>query len=580
MVALSAERSGDLELTLGPETDRPSNEVFAFKMQEPCCDRIPQAVTKSDAAKLIGELAGGGNPAKCCCPTKCEQVVEKDLKAKVGEVPVGPTIKPTRKRFLILFMFVILQMIKSFQWICLASITNVVARFYNVSSLDVNCTTILFMVTYLVLSLPVSWIIELIGLRKSVLIGTIGVTLGICIKCFSCHPTGFWLSMFGHLIIGLSEPFFFSSYSQVASLWFPDHQVALATSAGIIGEETGLALGFIIPPLVVGNDSDNSQAIQEGLFQLFVTVAIISMANTILIVVAFDEEPKVAPGFARFKQQQAQKEERRRQSQLTMRIDEQQTGSSLTASSASSDTVRLRGKVVENVREQLRLSGEMISNKHFQLLLVGFGLNVGIAYSIHTLLNQMIIQDYDPSNGQQQHSSLWGNEEANLVVGNAGLILIVSGFFGSATCGHLLDRFHRYKLTTSLVYLFTLLSMAVLTWSVALENVLLLYLIIMPLGFALTGYASCALDYGVEITYPRPELISSTLLNLSAQIFGIPISLLGSLIVSAYGSQFLGLFFCLLLLVGQLLACLQGGQLRRQEAVKEAIGELGAARVA
>jgi FLVCR family feline leukemia virus subgroup C receptor-related protein len=490
-------------------------------------------------------------------------------------------IRPTRKRYFILFMFFILQIVKSFQWICLASITNVVAKFYQVDNLAINWTTILFMVTFLVLALPVSWIMELIGVRRSVLIGAVGVSLGIFIKCFSCHRDGFAIGMWGHLIVGLCEPFFFSSYSQLASIWFPDNQVALATAVSLIGEQTGLALGFIIPPLVIGTDPNDFVAIQRGLFGLFSMVALISIVNTISIVLFFDEEPRLAPGIARYKQKL---DETIRRQSLEFELDKKQRR-------RRSSTISRRLGL--SVGEQVKVSAKFLQDKHFVLLLVGFGICEGVSYSIHTLLNQMIVQPASlvelgapfeappaggtntTSAGQQQQPVGWlADDEASLVVGHAGLILIMSGLLGSACCGYLLDRYHKHKQSLVLIYLMNLLAMAALTGCLLMESPLALYLATIPLGFSQLGYATCAFDFSVELTYPKPELISSTLLNIAAQIFGIPISLAGSMIVDNLGSLALGGFFCLLLLAGCVVACLQGGELRRQSAVMERNEEL------
>lgn len=490
-------------------------------------------------------------------------------------------IRPTRKRYLILAMFCVLQIVKSFQWICLASVTNVVAKFYRVDNLAINWTTILFMVTFLVLALPVSWIMDSIGLRRSVLIGACGVSLGVLIKCFSCHRDGFALSMWGHLIVGLCEPFFFSSCSQLASVWFPDDQVALATAVSLIGEQAGLALGFIVPPLLIGRAADDDfEAVERGLFLLFTIVALISNANTALILFFFDDEPRLAPGIARLKQKQD--ETIRRQSlELEWELERRRRRHEQQKQRRRSSTISRR--LSQSVGQQVKIPARFMRDINFLLLLLGFGICQGICYSIHTLLNQMVVQqpvqqqlqlDLSVSRGNYTASDPaatdnWAGQEATLVVGNAGLIMVLSGLVGSICCGCLLDKYHQHKTTTRLVYLLNLLAMAALTGCLLLNSPLALYLAAIPLGAAQLGYATCAFDLSVELTYPKPELVSSTLLNISAQLFGIPISLAGSLIVDSLGSLALGSFFCLLLLVGFVITCLQGGELRRQTAVRE-----------
>lgn len=330
---------------------------------------------------------------------------------------------------------------------------------------------------------------------------------------------------------------------------------------------------------------------------------LMSILNTISIVLFFDEEPRLAPGIARYKQKQ---DETIRRQSFELELEKKRRRRSSTISR----------RLSQSVGEQVKQSAKIMQDKHFMLLLAGFGICEGVCYSIHTLLNQMIVQPTSlvelvpvveaelespmvslsaastlstlPSQAANNattttarsfgHSHLmnaptasWPGDEATLLVGHAGLILIVSGLLGSAACGYLLDKYHKHKQTTLLIYLVNLISMVALTGCLVLESPLALYLATIPLGFSQMGYATCAFDYSVELTYPRPELVSSTLLNMSAQIFGIPISLAGSMIVDNLGSLALGAFFCLLLMIGLVIACLQGGELRRQSAVKDEV---------
>lgn len=58
------------------------------------------------------------------------------------------------------------------------------------------------------------------------------------------------------------------------------------------------------------------------------------------------------------------------------------------------------------------------------------GINVGVFYAVSTLLNQMILYYY---------------KEAQESTGTIGLLIIVSGMFGSVVCGYILDKFHHFK---------------------------------------------------------------------------------------------------------------------------------------
>jgi predicted MFS family arabinose efflux permease len=58
------------------------------------------------------------------------------------------------------------------------------------------------------------------------------------------------------------------------------------------------------------------------------------------------------------------------------------------------------------------------------------GINVGVFYAISTLLSQMVLF-YFP--------------KAQEETGTIGLLIVVSGMFGSVVCGYILDKWHHFK---------------------------------------------------------------------------------------------------------------------------------------
>lgn len=69
-------------------------------------------------------------------------------------------IKTYRKRWLILFIYVLYSAVNSFQWMEYCIIENVVMDYYKVSSIAVDWTSIIYMAFYPVLVVPVSFIVD------------------------------------------------------------------------------------------------------------------------------------------------------------------------------------------------------------------------------------------------------------------------------------------------------------------------------------------------------------------------------------------------------------------------------------
>ncbi|CAF3908467.1 unnamed protein product [Rotaria magnacalcarata] len=85
--------------------------------------------------------------------------------------------------------------------------------------------------------------------------------------------------------------------------------------------------------------------------------------------------------------------------------------------------------------------------------------------------------------------------------------------------------------------------------------------------FFMTGYLPVGFEYGVEITYPENEAISSSLLNVSAQIFGLCITQLQEFLIFKQAKILeSNIMLCVVLVVGAIITLLIRSPLRRQNA--------------
>lgn len=474
------------------------------------------------------------------------------------------TIQPTLKRYFILIMYGICSMEKSFQWINLSTITNKVALYYDVDNLAVNWTSVLFMIMFIPLVLPTGWLIERIGLRKAVLIGSSGITLGAIIKCFACDQERFYIIILGQIIVSISEQFIFCIPARIASVWFPDHQVSLATGFGIFGNQCGIALAFLIPQAMLSG-METRQEIGVGLYRLFWWTALVSFLTWLVLILCFDNEPRHAPGWARLRKINQEEESRLERKSFLEEM-----------------------KVFGSILRQL------MSSVNCDLLIVAYGINVGTGYAIQTLLNQMIAgggsvdsasietttklttasesSASDTSMAETTRMLADDNNkwtDPNEIVGTSGLIVIFCGMIGALFWGHLCDVTHKYILITRLLYLGAILAMVFFGLTLSIYSPLALYAASALMGFMLIGYTVAGLDTIVELTYPVPELVSTSVMNLSPQIFGTPITFLCSIINDRYDNQWAVAFLVACLALGLIITVLIREHLNRQTAVIE-----------
>ncbi|XP_043242358.1 feline leukemia virus subgroup C receptor-related protein 1-like isoform X3 [Amphibalanus amphitrite] len=370
-----------------------------------------------------------------------------------GEAGPLPGWRVYRRRWAILLLFCLYSMTNAFQWIQYAIINNIVARYWNVSAATVDWLSMVYMVVYVPLIFPATWLIDKKGLRVPILLGSFGTMLAAWIKI-------------------------------------------------------GNAIGFLIPPAIV-QDSQDLDEIGHDLSIMFYGQAAITSALFIIIIFVFQNEPKLPPS----------------PGQAALKVAEPQSyGASI-----------------------LRL----FKNYSFVLLVITYGINVGIFYGISTLLGQIVLAQFPGA-----------NEDA----GRIGLVIVATGLVGSILCGIWLDKTHRFKITTVLVYILSVAGMLAFTFTLPLGHISVVYITSGLLGFFMTGYLPLGFEFAAEITYPEPEATTSGLLNASAQVFGIVLTITGGSLMSAYDEQACNLLYAATLVLGVILTAIIKEDLRRQRA--------------
>lgn len=81
-------------------------------------------------------------------------------KAVANQENPSTSIKVFKRRWAILLIYVLYSAANSFQWMEYSIIANIIMRFYKVTSAEVDWTSIIYMLIYPIIVLPVSYFIE------------------------------------------------------------------------------------------------------------------------------------------------------------------------------------------------------------------------------------------------------------------------------------------------------------------------------------------------------------------------------------------------------------------------------------
>uniref|UniRef100_A0A8B9JZG8 Feline leukemia virus subgroup C cellular receptor family, member 2a n=1 Tax=Astyanax mexicanus TaxID=7994 RepID=A0A8B9JZG8_ASTMX len=426
------------------------------------------------------------------------------------EAPQECTTRLYKRRWAIVFLFSSYSLCNAFQWIQYGIINNIFMHFYSVSSFAIDWMSMIYMLTYIPFIFPVTWLLDKKGLRVVALVASSINCLGTWIKVASVKPHLFWVTMLGQFACSFAQVFILGMPSRIASVWFGSGEVSTACSIGVFGNQLGIAIGFLVPPILVPNVEDLDKLAHHISIMFYITAGVATLIF-FLVIIVFQEKPEIPPS----------------QAQAAMRNMSPQ--------------------------EYFYLASikRLIHNKSFILLIITYGLNVGSFYAVSTLLNRMIIDHYP-------------GEEVN--AGRIGLTIVIAGMVGSLICGIWLDKSKTYKQTTLAVYFLTLVGMLIYAFTLDLGHLWVVFLTAGALGFFMTGYLPLGFEFAVELTYPESEGTSSGLLNCSAQVFGIIFTICQGKIIDYYGTLAGNIFLCIFLLIGTIMTGFIKADLRRQRA--------------
>jgi MFS family permease len=194
-------------------------------------------------------------------------------------------IKTYRYRWVILATYMLVVCVNQLMWITFAPVTGIAASFYHVSDLSIGLLSMVFMVVYILVSIPASAIIDTYGIRIAVGIGA--VLTGIFGLMRGFMGSDFAWVLVSQVGIAIGQPFLLNAMTTVAARWFPMRERATASGLGSLAMYFGIILGMAITPYLV---------IHSGMDRMLVIYGIISAIAAFVFLVLIKERPPTPAG--------------------------------------------------------------------------------------------------------------------------------------------------------------------------------------------------------------------------------------------------------------------------------------------
>ncbi|MBZ0279995.1 MAG: MFS transporter [Anaerolineae bacterium] len=152
-------------------------------------------------------------------------------------------------RWVVLAVFMFVNLTIQTLWISYASITGPAAQFYGVNDLEIGLLAMVFMLAFLPLSIPVSWVIDTYGFRLAVSIGVI--LMGVFGVLRGLAGENYTLVLVSTIGIAIAQPFLLNAWTKVPANWFSLEERATAVGLVTLSNLVGTALGLVLTPILI-----------------------------------------------------------------------------------------------------------------------------------------------------------------------------------------------------------------------------------------------------------------------------------------------------------------------------------------
>jgi len=195
-----------------------------------------------------------------------------------------PRFKIYPYRWIVLLVFMMVIAVNQLCWITFAPITGNAAEFYGVSDLSIGLLSMIFMIVYVFISIPCSWIIDTLGIRVAVGIGA--ALTGVFGLLRGLTATNYTMVLIAQIGIAIGQPFILNAITKVAARWFPIQERATAAGLGSLAMYIGIVLGLALTPFIM---------IYSGMTGMLRIYGIVAVVFALIFFLLVKERPPTPP---------------------------------------------------------------------------------------------------------------------------------------------------------------------------------------------------------------------------------------------------------------------------------------------
>ena len=157
--------------------------------------------------------------------------------------------KPPAYRWVVLAAFSGVNLTMQTLWIAYAPITGPAAKLYGTSDLAIGALAMSFMVAFIPLSIPASWLIDTKGFKVAVGLGA--AMMAVFGPLRGLAGTSYPLVLACTIGLAAAQPLLLNAWTKLPALWFPPGERATAVGIVTLANLVGTAIGMAATPVLI-----------------------------------------------------------------------------------------------------------------------------------------------------------------------------------------------------------------------------------------------------------------------------------------------------------------------------------------
>ncbi len=196
-----------------------------------------------------------------------------------------------RSRWAMLAVYALVSLALQTQWLSFAPVAREAMAAYDATQFEIDLLSLIFMLVFVVMCWPASYLIDRFGVRLGVGIGAALLAVGALVK--GLGAASYTTIVVAQVGLAMAQPLVLNAVTKLVAQWFPVNERATAVGLATLAQFVGIIVVMLLTPALV----DRSAA-DFGLPTMLMTYGIASAAVAVLALVILRERPPTPPDLA------------------------------------------------------------------------------------------------------------------------------------------------------------------------------------------------------------------------------------------------------------------------------------------